>query len=97
MANRIVIEPKFNLGEDVWFIGNGNISSGEIVSINYCNYSSNATNKYKDEKIRDVSYGIKICINYFGNQYETIDIAEHKLYSSEVELAQHMLKRAEQR
>jgi len=96
MANKIVIEPRFQLGDEVCFIGNGHITSGDVVAINYCDYNGNATIKYKDEKIRGVSYGVKVCINYFGSQYEVVDVSEEEVYASKIELAQHLLNQAKQ-
>jgi len=91
----IVIEPKFNLGdEDVYFIGQQAVSYGKVVAINYCEID-NALPEYNKRKIRGISYGIKVLVDYFGNKYEVIDVPESQLFESEIALAQHLLNKAQ--
>ena len=94
MSNQIVIEPKFKIDDEVFFLGNGKIEEGIIVLINYSVFSIGTIKEYIEKKIQGVSYGVEVEISH--NEYEVKDIPEDNIFYSKVELAQYLLNKAKQ-
>ena len=91
MSNGIVLEPKFSFDDEVFFIGNGKIEEGIVVSVNYSNIHNGTVAKYKEKKIRGIYYGVEVCINYSSEEYKVVEVAEDKLFSTKEELAKNLI------
>jgi len=91
MANKIVLEPKFQFDDEVLFLGNGKIEEGIVVSINYSDCSYGTVESYKEKKIKGIHYGVEVCISYSNEEYKVVEVAEDNLFLTKEELAKSFL------
>ena len=97
-SKTVTFTPKFNLGDKVWFIGDREILSGEVVAVHHSNFDSKiGYSKYRKKGIRGVSYGVQVLVDYFAEKYKIVDIQEDSAFTTEVELAQNLLNEAQKR
>jgi len=91
MSNEIKLKPKFSFDDEVFFIGDGKIEEGIVVSINYSDYSYGTVESYKEKKIKGIHYGVEVCMNYSSEEYKVVEIKEDNLFSTKEELAKSLI------